>query len=312
MFLDTGCALPGSNPRMPLGTARERLLAGLSRVRRSPHCYTWWRIAIGTVFTSLVLALPLSGLFHFDLGRGAHTVAGETVDFTTAAKRFAFPFLGINVLILLATRFLGRYLCGFVCPVGSLARLFDWARSNRRHAGLARAACALVALLLGYAVLAFWCDVRVLIEGTPLARALAAGAWLVLSGGLYWLCVRVGLAFCQRWCPSGVYFAVLAHEGPTGIELANPQACTDCGACDSVCPMDLEPRRLAQAAPREERGWYGEGFSNASLCIRCGDCVQVCEGVNAKTREEQALPVALRMGFLRLGSEPDGEERESA
>lgn len=283
---------------MTLGLPRNRTLAGLSRARPWPHRYAAWRIAIGVVLTALVLALPLSGLFHFDLWRGAHVVAGEHVDFTTAAKRFAFPFLALNVAIVLATRFLGRYLCGFVCPVGSLARLFEWARARREHAWLARATCALVSALLGYAVLAFWCDVRVLVDGAPLARALAWSTWIVLGGGLYAVCERVGLAFCQRWCPSGVYFAVLAHEGPTGIELAHPEACTGCGACDQACPMDLEPRYLASAAPRAERGWYGEGFSNASLCIRCGDCVQACEGVNAKSRARSGAPVALRMGFV--------------
>jgi polyferredoxin len=284
---------------MTLGKLREKTLYGLWKARRTPHRYTLWRWVLGLVFTSLVLALPLSGLFHFDLWNGRHTVAGKFVSFPEAAKRFAFPFLALNIAILLATRFLGRYLCGFACPVGNLARLFEWARTRREQLRRARVVCALVCLLLSYAVLAFWVDARVLWRGDAAWRC---GAWtflLVTTLGLYELSRRVGLSFCQRWCPSGIYFAVLAHEGPTGIELAHPRACTECGVCDRVCPMNLQPRALASSTPSQDRGWYGDTFSNSALCIRCGDCVAACEGVQAKTSRGDDALVPLRMGFLQ-------------
>ena len=78
------------------------------------------------------------------------------------------------------------------------------------------------------------------------------------------------------------------------VHFPHPEACTDCGACDTVCPMDLAPRQLLDGPPREQRGLYPEHSTNLSLCIRCGDCVRACEGTNLK-REE---PTPLALGFL--------------
>ena len=38
---------------------------------------------------------------------------------------FILAVLALNVAIILASRFIGRYLCGFVCPYGALARRMD-------------------------------------------------------------------------------------------------------------------------------------------------------------------------------------------
>ena len=68
----------------------------------------------------------------------------------------------------------------------------------------------------------------------------------------------------------------------------------ECGACERVCPMDLQPKVMAGGEPRDSIGVYPEGLSNFALCIRCGDCVKACES----TTEEDPLPTPLRMGFL--------------
>jgi NAD-dependent dihydropyrimidine dehydrogenase PreA subunit len=111
---------------------------------------------------------------------------------------------------------------------------------------------------------------------------------------LFWL----GQRFCRDWCPSGVYFAVLGQNTLNGIQFAHPDTCTECKACDKVCPMDLHPRELSGGAYRGGSGFYPQALSNFALCIRCGDCVVACEDVNRSRRE--GAP-SLRMGWL-----PDG------
>ncbi len=78
----------------------------------------------------------------------------------------------------------------------------------------------------------------------------------------------IGLDFCRKWCPSGVYFALLGEESRNGVEFAHPSSCTDCKACEKVCPMDLSPRHVPDGAPREGLGFYPDRASNLALCIR--------------------------------------------
>ena len=113
---------------MGLGDKRVRALYGILHKARGMHRYTRWRWVIGIACTLAIAALPLTRTLRFDLWGGQHYYLGEHVSLVEAARRFAFPFLGINIAIILLSRVIGRYLCGFACPVGSLARLGEWAR----------------------------------------------------------------------------------------------------------------------------------------------------------------------------------------
>ena len=83
---------------------------------------------------------------------------------------------------------------------------------------------------------------------------------------------------------SGIYFAMLGHDTFNGVDLAHPESCTDCGACEKACPMDLLPRTLPGAAHRKGSGLYPDGASNFALCIRCGDCIAACEATTARNQ----------------------------
>lgn len=282
---------------MPVGPLREKVLYGIARKRGRPHRYTILRWVVGLAFTAVVAWLPLSGTLRFDLWSGHHVVLGEHVDFVTAAKAFAFPFLAVNVAIVVASRFLGRYLCGFVCPYGALARLAEWFRfDGRTRAKRALGATLLLTscMALSAIVFSFWIDARVFIEGSTSAKLLAGAFFLGTTLVLFVSLRRLGLRFCREWCPSGVYFALLGQETWNGIEFAHPETCTDCGACAKVCPMDLEPKDMPGASHRDALGFYPQHLSNFALCIRCGDCINACEGV----QHDAAEPLPLRMGWL--------------
>jgi polyferredoxin len=290
---------------MPLGAKRERTLYGLGAKRERLHRYTWLRWAVGATCTLGVGLLAWTDSLSIDLWSGRGAWLGRPVGFVEAVKRFTFSFLAINVAIILVSRFLGRWLCGFVCPVGNLARLAEWfqwrgRRGWRRVSGLASS--ALASGLLAAIAFSFWVDWRVFSQGSHGAR-LAAGTFLVLtSAGLFSIVEGLGLRFCRDFCPSGVYFAVLGPTSSTGVEFAHPSSCTDCKACESVCPVDLEPRDLAGAPPRAERGFYPSGLSNLANCLRCGDCVVACEGTTARSGD----PTPLRLGWME-SPEPSQE-----
>jgi polyferredoxin len=296
---------------MPVGWRRIKVLRGLARKRGTVHRYSWirWLVAVGA--TVGVALLPWTGTLRLDLWRGRHMWLGEEVGLVEGIKHFAFPFLAINIVILLVSRFLGRYLCGFVCPVGALNRVDEYLRFRFHKNHVARSAGDLGVLavcgFLAFVAFSFWTDVRVLFLGSPVALAVAWTALLGTTAGLYLITHGLGMRFCREWCPSGVYFAVLGPKSATGVELAHPEACTDCGACEAVCPVDLKPRELFdESQERAGMGFYPGGLTNLSLCLRCGDCVAACEGTTAKNPG----PTPLRLGLVKQDDE--GGESEEA
>lgn len=290
---------------MPVGAQRERTLYGLGAKRARMHRYTLVRWVLGIVLTLGVALLPLTGTLRFDFWSGRNMWLGEPVGFVEVAKAFAFPFLAINVVIVIVSRFLGRWLCGFVCPIGNLNRLSEWFRWRFRRGplrGIGRSVLFLACLLLAAITFSFWVDWRVFALGSPGAITLASiflgGTTIVLFATVHGL----GMRFCRDYCPSGVYFAVLGPTSTTGIEFAHPEACTDCHACENTCPTDLKPRELATAPPRAGTGFYPEGLTNYANCLRCGDCVAVCEA----TTESDDAPTPLRLGWIGTGAPAEG------
>jgi polyferredoxin len=295
---------------MPIGNLREKVLYGIGKKRGSAHRYTIYRWIVGLAFTAGAALLPVLGIFRFDLWGGHHMVLGEEVDFITAAKAFGYPFLAVNIAIVIASRFVGRYLCGFVCPHGALSRFAEWTRYFGKHAGhrvAGEVAVFVICMLLAAVTFTFWVDWRVFAEGSTLAMALSGGFLVGVGVGWYGLLRFLGLGFCRGWCPSGVYFAVLGPDTVNGVEFAHEENCTHCKACEKVCPVDLNPTDMSGGEHREGLGFYGDGLSNFALCLRCGDCVNACEGMTARFSKETPL----RMGWLpedaRDSSPPDEE-----
>ncbi|MEM7518769.1 MAG: hypothetical protein AAF368_17835 [Planctomycetota bacterium] len=81
---------------------RVKALYGILRKRATMHRYNVVRIAIAVLMTVSISALSLFDILRFDFWGGKHVWLGEEVDLVTAAKRFAFPFLGVNIAIILA------------------------------------------------------------------------------------------------------------------------------------------------------------------------------------------------------------------
>lgn len=284
---------------MPLRKLREKVVYGLAKKRRGVHRYTPWRWGVAIAFTLAIAALPAFGWLRFDLWGGHHEYLGHELGLVEVAKRFAFPFLAINLLILVVSRFFGRYLCGFVCPYGAVARFAEWLRQrtrSKRDRILGIASLLGVCALLSAITFSFWVDWRVFRDGSSLAMSIAGMFLLGMVSSFYVFATRLGLGFCRDWCPSGVYFALLGPETTNGVEFAHPETCIECDVCDKACPMDLPPREMASGEPRAATGLYLEGLSHFALCIRCGDCIAACEAMTAKKKG----PTPLRMGPLHV------------
>jgi ferredoxin len=100
----------------------------------------------------------------------------------------------------------------------------------------------------------------------PLVRGEAPSGWAdrnavrlgVLAGflALMWLASR---PFCRGFCPLGAFYGLTARFAITRMGI-DRNACIECGACNRVCPAELD-------VPREVGG---------PECIACGDCMTAC------------------------------------
>jgi polyferredoxin len=96
--------------------------------------------------------------------------------------------------------------------------------------------------------------------------------WLLI-GNLVYYPIGIALAyklkdnraFCKYVCPIPVLqkfpsrFSVLKVEG-------SAEKCTGCGACDKMCPMDIQISQYTQSGQRVL----------STECILCNECVDVC------------------------------------
>lgn len=200
---------------------------------------------------------------------------------SSAPKRFPFYILGFFVLVGL---FLGRIVCGFLCPFGLIQELLykipvPKLQKNKITHILSYAKYVILGIFVMYIplFLAFK-------EGYPLpgfckyicpAGTLEGGLTLVLAnpslrglaGALFSWKVFVLLAvivsamfiyrsFCRFLCPLGAIYSFFARISIFGIQV-DESRCTHCNQCVRHCLMDIK-----KVGDHE--------------CIQCGSCQSVC------------------------------------
>ncbi len=199
-----------------------------------------------------------------------------------SADRPAFYIVG---LLLLFGLFLGRVICGFLCPFGLIQELLHKLPTKKvKKSPLTRKLTRTKYIIL--LVFVFLIPILYAIRHVPLpafckyicpAGTLEGAVTLLLHpangdlramvGGLFWLkisvmaiiliaCVFIYRAFCRFLCPLGALYGLFSRIALLGIKV-DPAGCTDCGACVRVCPNDIRK-------------------AGDSECIHCGQCIDVC------------------------------------
>jgi len=159
--------------------------------------------------------------------------------------------------------------CGWACWTAMILDLLPYRRNKAGRAsskwGYLRYAHFVLSLGL---VLVLWWGFYY----RPQEQSLTELYWL-LGGNLLYYAIGIVLAFslkdnrafCKYACPIPTlqkptsHFALLKIAGDAG-------KCTDCGACNKLCPMDI---RISEYVLNKQRVLSTE-------CILCFECVNVC------------------------------------
>lgn len=260
---------------------RVRMLSAVAY--RGPK-FLWTRNVVITASLLLILIVPLIGLCRVDLWRGNHFLLFEPVDsLTKALKGFVVAMGLLWGLTFITNMVVGRFFCGWGCPVGFVSRLGEdvTTKKSRTQRLLHQAKGAGFVAVFVSAVMLWWVDPRVLIDGSFQAKAVVLGIFAVLWGGGYLHAFVWRFGFCVSVCPIGLYYRYVTSHAPVGIVFSEvPSPCIQCHSCEKICPVAIDPKRLGVEMPKQ--------FTNASdeperygdaECIRCGDCIEACRVV---------------------------------
>ncbi len=238
-----------------------------------------------------------------------------------ASRRWVGP-LAIAGVVLLVCLVVPRGFCGYVCPLGTLIDLFDWAVSRRVrrlrvppggwwvHLKYYLLAAVLVAAVFGVVLTGFVAAIPVLTRAfaflvTPLQTGLARdwhqvpplGVGQFVSFGLFLVVLGLGLLgprfWCKYVCPTGAVFSVanLFRLSERKVDAT----CVACKKCVEICPFDaIKPDFTTRTAD----------------CTFCQACGGVCPtqaiqfvgrwNANRKTADEPPTGATAigRRGFL--------------
>ena len=276
-------------------TDRSRLLR---LILTRPHRYRRARAITMSVTLAILFAVPLSGLARLDLWSDANWAFFRPVDFAKGLTAVLAAIVGFYVVTFIVNMPAGRMFCGFGCPVGQLSRFADAidafpADAARRRRGWLELVG--FALVLSLAVTLWWTAPSTFLAWP--AGAFAAGAVLTVAAAAVLHGRKWRWGFCRGFCPIGLYYSVVETGAPIGVDFDPSGVCTDCGACDTICPVHLQPRTLEAEVPAPG-GLAFEGMPGLNHCLHCAMCVEVCEVVTAKRAGHPA------MGLRRLHRKP--------
>ena len=273
----------------------------------------FWRVyVVQPLFWSLALLSPVLGLYQMDVIHQwliflnhPYPLAPHTLMFLPLTFFSTVLVIGITCL------FYGRLFCGWVCPHNTLTEwLAPWRALvglAKAPFGLERhfnqrpwlkwvvrtlavvwgfvVAWTISTLILFYFVPPDWYfghfghwDVEVETGTFHYTFVLLAAHTVASLVGTFLL--LAGHEFCRNACPYGLLQSLSAYAipiwWPAEIRFrygADQTPCGHCRACETACPIDIDPRRSENLIVG-----IGEG------CFNCGQCIDACRVVHS-TRE---------------------------
>lgn len=186
----------------------------------------------------------------------------------------------IGFLVIVLTAILGRFFCGWICPLGTLQQLVSWLsgpikrqrRDRNRYRPWFATKYVMLSLFVVWALLGVeqfgWLDPIPLLH-----RAFATGLrpiWLGVASPGGWFAFALFAAilltsawmprvFCRAICPLGAMLGIVARVAPFRLRRTE-SSCTDCNLCLMACQGGDDPL----------------GEHRVSECHVCLNCLDSC------------------------------------
>lgn len=193
------------------------------------------------------------------------------------SAKYKFPYYILGMLLLFGV-FLGRFVCGFLCPFGFVQEILYKIPGKKIQKGKWSEILSylkyvifvvfVVVIPLTIAVPGFCkyiCPAGTLEAGIPLVAV--SESLKELTGGLFswkiFLAVVILISaififrsFCRFICPLGAFYSFFNKIALVGMRV-DEQKCNGCGKCVRMCKMDVK-----KVGDRE--------------CVQCGECMEHC------------------------------------
>lgn len=189
------------------------------------------------------------------------------------------PLAIVGFLVVIGAS-IGRAACGWLCPFGFIQDLLGKISKykigiSNKHGWIRYAVLGVLAILapilIAQPLFCKVCPAGTLEAGIPLV--LADSSIRALIGPLFFLklamlaaviiaAIFIRRPFCRFLCPLGAVYSPFNRI--SALQMKVGKRCISCGACKSVCPMDMEIHKEPKSG----------------VCIRCMACTS-CAAVGA-------------------------------
>lgn len=241
----------------------------------------------GSIYTGAAKQVCVPGLNCYSCPGALGSCPIGALQAVATGNRHNFSYYVVGILILFGVM-LGRFICGFLCPVGWFQQLLHKIPSKKLNIPrtadqkmrlfkyfvlilfvLALPAFAVDGFDLGSPWFCKWiCPAGTFEGGIPLVisnASLRAGLGFTFWWKMFLLALTIAFSifiyrpFCKYVCPLGAIYALFNRFSLMRMEL-DEDNCITCGKCVRSCPMQVDVLKNI----------------NSSECIRCGKCAQVC------------------------------------
>lgn len=235
------------------------------------------RRAIQAFFLFLYFIFPLFGLFYYDVNSTSFILLGKTIGVNNSVI-FVIAFIALLVGVVTMAITTGRSFCGWVCPQNFLSEIIN--KIIRKFAlknDGSKKIIPYTIITLATVVISISVSINFMFYfGKPIDvfNSLISGQ---LNGNVMVFAIFFGLLvfagigifrhdFCKFACPYGIMQASVADKTTMRVRFTKERSsdCINCNACNDVCYVGIEPRKLVQADPG---------------CMNCGLCVEACHNI---------------------------------